>query len=160
MRCSPPGDAWAWNQAMMDLGARLCRPRPDCASCPFDTLVRVVARRARRSPTRPSAPPMSAAASRPSPARIARVGAGSSTALRRGPICAGDLPGVMGWPGDPERAERVTATLVADGLSSSTLTAASAWRERPSAGQAAHHVDDDVGPGLGVDADPADRRRR
>lgn len=31
----PSGDAWAWNQCLMDLGAVLCRPRdPGCADCP------------------------------------------------------------------------------------------------------------------------------
>ncbi len=27
-------DASAWNQAVMDLGARICRPRPRCGECP------------------------------------------------------------------------------------------------------------------------------
>lgn len=32
---SPSGDAWVWNQCLMDLGAVLCRPRsPGCAECP------------------------------------------------------------------------------------------------------------------------------
>ena len=30
----PFGDAGDWNQAVMDLGASICRPRPDCAACP------------------------------------------------------------------------------------------------------------------------------
>ena len=31
----PSGDAWAWNQCLMDLGAVLCRPTsPGCAECP------------------------------------------------------------------------------------------------------------------------------
>ena len=30
----PTGDGWVWNQVMMDLGAILCRPTPDCAACP------------------------------------------------------------------------------------------------------------------------------
>jgi A/G-specific adenine glycosylase len=31
----PPGEAWVWNQCLMDLGAVLCRPvRPDCEQCP------------------------------------------------------------------------------------------------------------------------------
>jgi A/G-specific adenine glycosylase len=31
----PRGDAWLWNQAMMDLGATVCRARsPQCGSCP------------------------------------------------------------------------------------------------------------------------------
>jgi A/G-specific adenine glycosylase len=30
----PRGDAGAWSQALMDVGARFCRPAPDCAACP------------------------------------------------------------------------------------------------------------------------------
>jgi A/G-specific adenine glycosylase len=38
------------------------------------------------------------------------------SALRRGPVPASQLAAAMGWPADPRRAERVAATLVADGL--------------------------------------------
>ncbi|MAT05282.1 MAG: A/G-specific adenine glycosylase [Acidimicrobiaceae bacterium] len=32
----PSGDAWVWNQCLMDLGAVLCRPRdPACGDCPI-----------------------------------------------------------------------------------------------------------------------------
>lgn len=32
---SPSGDAWVWNQCLMDLGAVLCRPAsPGCVDCP------------------------------------------------------------------------------------------------------------------------------
>jgi A/G-specific adenine glycosylase len=31
----PSGEAWAWNQCLMDLGALLCRPvKPSCSDCP------------------------------------------------------------------------------------------------------------------------------
>lgn len=30
----PPGRSWEWNQVLMDLGARRCRPVPDCDGCP------------------------------------------------------------------------------------------------------------------------------
>ena len=30
----PRDHGWAWNQVLMDLGATLCRPTPDCAGCP------------------------------------------------------------------------------------------------------------------------------
>ncbi|MFT3853864.1 MAG: A/G-specific adenine glycosylase [Ilumatobacteraceae bacterium] len=33
----PLGDGWVWNQALMDLGAVLCRPTPSCAECPLAT---------------------------------------------------------------------------------------------------------------------------
>jgi A/G-specific adenine glycosylase len=30
----PPGHAWAWSSALMDVGATYCRPRPRCDDCP------------------------------------------------------------------------------------------------------------------------------
>lgn len=38
----PRGQAWAWNQCLMDLGATVCRPQaPQCAECPLLAEVRV-----------------------------------------------------------------------------------------------------------------------
>ncbi|MFM7686847.1 MAG: A/G-specific adenine glycosylase [Actinomycetota bacterium] len=31
----PVGQSWEWNQCLMDLGAVVCRPRPDCEACPL-----------------------------------------------------------------------------------------------------------------------------
>lgn len=31
----PEGEAWLWNQAIMDVGAMVCRPRPQCSQCPL-----------------------------------------------------------------------------------------------------------------------------
>ena len=31
----PAGEGWAWNQAMLDVGALLCRPVPRCHDCPL-----------------------------------------------------------------------------------------------------------------------------
>lgn len=33
----PSGEAWLWNQALMDLGATVCRPRPACGECPLSS---------------------------------------------------------------------------------------------------------------------------
>jgi A/G-specific adenine glycosylase len=41
-------------------------------------------------------------------------------ALRHGPVLLDDVPAAAGWPDDSERAHRVAATLVADGLATST----------------------------------------
>jgi A/G-specific adenine glycosylase len=30
----PSGRSWAWNQTLLDLGATVCRPAPDCERCP------------------------------------------------------------------------------------------------------------------------------
>ena len=37
-------------------------------------------------------------------------------ALRTKSVSKKELPEVMGWPADPERAERVASTVVSDGL--------------------------------------------
>ena len=35
----PQGDGWVWNQALMDLGALLCRPAaPSCGACPLQQM--------------------------------------------------------------------------------------------------------------------------
>lgn len=31
----PRGEGWLWNQALMDLGATICRPAPRCDDCPL-----------------------------------------------------------------------------------------------------------------------------
>lgn len=31
----PEGEAWLWNQAVMDIGAMVCRSRPQCLQCPL-----------------------------------------------------------------------------------------------------------------------------
>jgi len=36
----PHGEGWAWNQALMDLGATICRPAPRCADCPLTDVCR------------------------------------------------------------------------------------------------------------------------
>ncbi len=41
----PIETGWAWNQALMDLGATVCRPTPRCDGCPVGADVRVGARR-------------------------------------------------------------------------------------------------------------------
>ena len=53
-------------------------------------------------------------------AATARAAAGSWRRWRSGPVAAADLATTMGWPDDPDRADRVAATLVADGLAQVT----------------------------------------
>jgi A/G-specific adenine glycosylase len=112
----PAGRAWAWNQAMMDVGARCCRPRqPDCAECPFA----VVCAWRLGGASDPDPAVGSAHVSGPQ-RRFAgsdRAGRGRLVkALRGGPLAAADVAGAMGWPDDPQRAARVLDGLVADGL--------------------------------------------
>jgi A/G-specific adenine glycosylase len=113
----PHGEAWAWNQVLMDLGATVCTARaPRCTICPLAG-----------GPCAwqggGCAPPDPAAGS-------AGVSGGQSrfdgsdrqgrgrlvAALRKGPVHDERLAATMGWPTDAERAQRVAASLVRDGL--------------------------------------------
>ena len=82
------------------------------------------------SPTRPTARP----ACRRGQSRFDgsdRQGRGRLVeALRSAPVDAVQLAAAMGWPDDPARAERVAATLVADGLVEQTAGGPPAPRER------------------------------
>lgn len=110
------GDAWAWNQAMLDLGARVCTRRaPRCDVCP------VRQRCAWHEAGRPAPDPADGSAGvsggQPRFTGSDRQGRGRLVeALRAAGVRGGDLAAVMGWPDDPERAERVAQTVVADGL--------------------------------------------
>lgn len=111
----PAGEGWAHNQSLMDLGAMLCRPRPACGDCPLSTSC------AWHLAGHPEPDP--AAGSAGVSGRQARFegsdrqGRGRLLgALHDGPVSPERLAEVMGWPDDPDRARRVAATLVADGL--------------------------------------------
>lgn len=112
----PPGRAWAWNQAVLDLGATVCRARTwACPSCP------VAASCAWRAAGNPMPDPaVGSAGVAGGQARFEgsdRQGRGRLVAaLRAGPVAASAVAGVMGWPDDPDRAARVLGGVVADGL--------------------------------------------
>ena len=112
----PQGRAWAWNQAMLDLGATICVKRaPACGSCP----VRAACAWHRQG--RPEPDPAVGSAGVPgTQSRFAgsdRQGRGRLViALQAGPVPHMALAETMGWPGDPHRAERVAAGLERDGL--------------------------------------------
>lgn len=114
----PVGRAWAWNQAMIDLGAAVCTRRaPRCSDCPV----------------RPGCAWHQAGNAEPDPADgSAGVSGGQSRfegsdrqgrgrlveALRTRDVTTAELATVMGWPNDPDRAERVAATVLGEGLAS------------------------------------------
>ena len=112
----PSGRGWAWNQAMLDLGATVCTKRvARCDLCP------VTADCAWHLAGHPAPDPSDGSAGtsgrQSTFAGSDRQGRGLLVdALRAGPVAGADLPSVMGWPDDPIRAERVAATLVRDGL--------------------------------------------
>jgi A/G-specific adenine glycosylase len=112
----PIGRAWAWNQAMLDLGATVCAKRaPDCASCPVADGCRWA--EAGRPEPDPAIGSAGVSGGQPRFEGSDRQGRGRLVeALRFGPVPDGALAEVMGWPEDAERARRVAARVVADGL--------------------------------------------
>ena len=112
----PIGRSWAWNQALLDLGATICTARaPRCETCP----VRDGCAWATAGTPEPD-PAVGSAGVSGRQSRFEgsdRQGRGRLVdALRRGPVSAAALASAAGWPDDPGRAERVVASLVADGL--------------------------------------------
>ena len=112
----PPGQGWAWNQAVLDLGAATCTKRtPRCGSCPI-TQDCTWARAGWPDPD-------PAVGSAGVPGRQSRFdgsdrqGRGRLVqALRTGPVGIDRVPDAAGWPDEPERARRIADGLVAEGL--------------------------------------------
>jgi len=108
----PGSDTWAYNQALFDVGAAHCLARrPGCDDCPLR-------RRCAWAGAGHPEPDPAAPTNRQS--RFIgsdRQGRGRLVAaLLRGPLGPDDLAAAAGWPGDPGRAVRVAAALVAEGL--------------------------------------------
>ncbi len=98
----PAGRGWAWNQAVLDLGATVCTARqPACAGCP------VADRCAWAAPSGGAPPPDPAAGSAGTSGRQSRF-AGSDregrgrlvAALVDGQLEAGTVARAAGWPDD------------------------------------------------------------
>lgn len=112
----PGRDPWAWNQALLDVGAGWCTARsPRCDSCPLRLHCRW---HAEGNPKPDPATGSAGVSGRQSRFEGSdRQGRGRLIdALRAGPVNRADLAAVMGWPDDPDRAERVAESVVADGL--------------------------------------------
>lgn len=109
----PPGRAWLWNQALFDLGAAICTRRtPDCGNCPLRK--HCTWRGEGPDPADGSAGVSVAQArfegsDRQGRGRLVEV-------LRAGPQPAAAAPRLMDLDTDPTRANRIVASLVADGL--------------------------------------------
>lgn len=112
----PPGKGWAWNQAMLDLGATVCTKRvARCDACPL----RSSCVWNRNGCPEPDPAEGSAGTSGRQSTFIDsdRQGRGRLVdALRLGSVPRAALPEATGWPSDPERADRVALTLLEDGL--------------------------------------------
>jgi A/G-specific adenine glycosylase len=116
----PAGHGWVWGQAVFDLGALVCTRRtPACAACP------IAAHCAWAAAGWPAPDPVAGSAGiSGGQSRFAgsdRQGRGRLVAaLRDRSVARAAIPTAAGWPDDPDRAHRVAATLVTDGLA--TLT--------------------------------------
>ena len=109
----PVGYSWEWNQCLMDLGATLCRPlNPACGSCPLEPHCAW-----RGNGDDPAIGSAGVSGRQSQFAGSDRQGRGRlMKAIADGPVPAQRLAHAMGWPDQHERAGRVAATLVADGL--------------------------------------------
>jgi A/G-specific adenine glycosylase len=112
----PARRSWEWNQAMLDLGATVCTKRaPRCSVCPVAGVCTWAL--AGRPDPDPASGSAGVSTGQPTFEGSDRQGRGRLVAvLRSREVDADELPHVMGWPADRPRAERVAATLVADGL--------------------------------------------
>ena len=121
----PAGESWAWNQALMDLGAQVCTKRdPNCIRCPAQPWCAWAGEVLGSEPS-----------DRPDPAdRSAGVSArqapfeGSDrqargrllAALSDGPLPTERAAAAMGLEGDAARVQRLVDELIAEGLVSAT----------------------------------------
>ncbi len=112
-RLVPAGGGWAWNQAMLDLGATVCtKSAPACGACPL----RACCAWGGSGPD-PAVGSAGEGTRQPTFAGSDRQGRGRLVAaLRLGPVSNDGLAQAAGWPADPDRAGRIAAGLVADGL--------------------------------------------
>ncbi|MGQ0831260.1 MAG: A/G-specific adenine glycosylase [Microthrixaceae bacterium] len=112
----PAGSAWAWNQAMLDLGATVCiRRAPRCAACPVPG--RCAWARAGHPVPDPADGSAGVSGGQGRFEGSDRQGRGRLVeALRAGPLHERDLAAAAGWPTDSERAARIAAALVDEGL--------------------------------------------
>jgi A/G-specific adenine glycosylase len=112
----PERKGWAYNQAVLDLGATVCLARhPGCERCPVRQWCAWSATGFHASDPAVGSAGVSGRQSRFTGSD--REGRGRVVAaLVHGPLPAGEIARVAGWPDDPERARRVVSRLVADGL--------------------------------------------
>ena len=110
------GRSWAWNQAVMELGGTVCRRRlPRCEACPARAWCGWAA--AGRAAPDPADGSAGVGAGQPRFEGSDRQGRGRLVeALCRGPVAVAEAAAVMGWPGDPARADRVVVGMLDDGL--------------------------------------------
>jgi len=125
----PAGKSWEFNQAMFDLGATVCTAsRPGCLQCPLRRQCAWL--RAGGTTATADGSDGTDGTDVPDPWRASPTARPQSTfagsdrqgrgrllhALRQGAVRRADLAAACGWPEDTERAERITAAVVAEGF--------------------------------------------
>jgi A/G-specific adenine glycosylase len=114
----PESRGWAWNQAVLDLGATVCRRRsPRCHGCPLaaaQVCAWAAGGHAGLDPAEGSAGVGGHQAAFPGSDRQGR--GRLVDALRRGPVALAAVAPACGWADDPDRAAGVASDLVRDGL--------------------------------------------
>ncbi len=112
----PAGGGWEFGQALLDLGAVVCTAgSPRCPDCPLRRRCRWAARR--KSPPDPASGSAGVSTRQGAFDGSDRQGRGRLIeALRRGEVRSADVAVASGWPDDPERAGRVAAGLIDEGL--------------------------------------------
>ena len=115
-RSVPLGEGWAWNQAVLDFGSAVCRSKnPKCEECPIYSSCSWQG--IGIDPAKGSA---GVSGTQSKFEGSDRQGRGKLVAaLRKKPIKKSELAEIMGWPLDPQRAERVASTVISDGLATS-----------------------------------------
>ncbi len=120
----PEGRGWIWNQAIMEVGALCCRPKPLCDDCPV--ALRCLWQQNGRPDPDPAVGSAGVSTKQSRFEGSDRQGRGRLVdALRAGVVADDQLEIVMGWPHDRPRAERVAMSLLEDGLAE--LTAHGSW---------------------------------
>jgi A/G-specific adenine glycosylase len=112
----PPGQGWAWNQAVLDLGATICtKRRPRCGTCPIaGSCTWAASGFAAPDPAEGSAGTSGRSSTF---AGSDRQGRGRLVqALRTGPVELSRLAELTGWTEEPERARHIADRLVGEGL--------------------------------------------
>ncbi len=118
----PDGEAYRWNQALMDVGATLCRvTTPLCAKCPLRTSCAYAARGRHRKPSVRKPRPQERFEGSRRQARGTIVDH-LRRAARKG-ITIGDLTKQMGEDTDPTRLVEILTALEKEGLAELTPVA-------------------------------------
>ncbi len=114
----PVGESWAWNQALMEVGALLCRSEPTCGDCPLQADCRWHAAKEQDAGLADPAKHSAKVSTKQNKFEGSdRQGRGRLVkALAASPVGLDQLASAMGWPDHGERATQVANTVVADGL--------------------------------------------